>query len=49
MNAVHRKGISKSMQQRQFHGFPSFSLLFTNWYSLLTINIPKQKPAWVML
>ena len=48
MNAVHRKGISKSMQQRQFHGFPS-SLLFTNWYSLLTINIPKQKPAWVML
>ena len=49
MNAVHRKGISKSMQQRQFHSFPSFSLLFTNWYSLLTINIPKQKPAWVML
>ena len=48
MNVVHRKGTSESIQQRQFLGFPS-SLLFINWYSLLTINIPKQEPAWVML
>ena len=49
MNVVYRKGTYKSMQQRQFLGFPFFLLLFTNWYSLLKINIPKQEPTWVML